>query len=114
MGSRKPLVIEEVEVAPPPEDGGSCEDPLHTSLCHTDVYFWKPRGQNTVFPRILGHEAGGDCGESVGDGVTDLAPSDHVLPVFTGECKECAHCKSEERATYVISLGSTQTGSDDP
>lgn len=34
--------------------------------------------------------------ESVGEGVTDLAPGDHVLPVFTGECKDCAHCKSEE------------------
>ena len=34
--------------------------------------------------------------ESVGEGVTDLQPGDHVLPVFTGECKECAHCKSEE------------------
>jgi alcohol dehydrogenase class-P len=34
--------------------------------------------------------------ESVGEGVTDLAPGDHVLPVFTGECRECAHCKSEE------------------
>lgn len=34
--------------------------------------------------------------ESVGEGVTDLKPGDHVLPVFTGECKECRHCKSEE------------------
>lgn len=34
--------------------------------------------------------------ESVGEGVTDLKPGDHVLPVFTGECKDCAHCKSEE------------------
>lgn len=34
--------------------------------------------------------------ESVGEGVTDLAPGDHVLPVFTGECKECAHFKSTE------------------
>ena len=34
--------------------------------------------------------------ESVGEGVTDLKPGDHVLPVFTGECKECQHCKSEE------------------
>ncbi|XAR62431.1 Alcohol dehydrogenase [Bertholletia excelsa] len=53
------------------------------------------QGQNPLFPRILGHEAGGIV-ESVGEGVTDLAPGDHVLPVFTGECKECAHCKSEE------------------
>jgi len=34
--------------------------------------------------------------ESVGEGVTDVAPGDHVLPVFTGECKECAHCRSAE------------------
>ena len=34
--------------------------------------------------------------ESVGDGVSDLKPGDHVLPVFTGECGECPHCKSEE------------------
>lgn len=34
--------------------------------------------------------------ESVGEGVKDLKPGDHVLPVFTGECGECAHCKSEE------------------
>jgi alcohol dehydrogenase class-P len=48
-----------------------------------------------LFPRILGHEAGGIV-ESVGEGVTSLKPGDHVLPVFTGECGECAHCKSEE------------------
>ncbi|KAF5782565.1 Alcohol dehydrogenase 2 [Helianthus annuus] len=48
-----------------------------------------------IFPRILGHEAGGVV-ESVGEGVNDLRPGDHVLPVFTGECKECAHCMSEE------------------
>ena len=34
--------------------------------------------------------------ESVGEGVTELAPGDHVLPVFTGECKLCTHCKSQE------------------
>ncbi|GMP79667.1 hypothetical protein CsSME_00035120 [Camellia sinensis var. sinensis] len=88
----KPLVIEEVEVAPPQKMEVRVKI-LYTSLCHTDVYFWEAKGQN--FPRILGHEAGGIV-ESVGEGVTDLAPGDHVLPVFTGECKECAHCKSEE------------------
>ncbi|XP_044964444.1 alcohol dehydrogenase 1-like [Hordeum vulgare subsp. vulgare] len=48
-----------------------------------------------MFPRIFGHEAGGIV-ESVGEGVTDVAPGDHVLPVFTGECKECPYCKSAE------------------
>ncbi|TYH27601.1 hypothetical protein ES288_A02G080600v1 [Gossypium darwinii] len=79
--SGKPLSIEEVEI-------------LFT-LCHTDVYFWDAKGQNPLFPRILGHEAGGIV-ESVGEGVTDLKPGDHVLPIFTGECKQCPYCLSEE------------------
>uniref|UniRef100_J3N6S1 Alcohol dehydrogenase 1 n=1 Tax=Oryza brachyantha TaxID=4533 RepID=J3N6S1_ORYBR len=99
----KPLVIEEVEVAPPQAMEVRVKI-LFTSLCHTDVYFWEAKGQTPVFPRIFGHEAGGSpemysfCSivESVGEGVTDLAPGDHVLPVFTGECKECPHCKSAE------------------
>ncbi|CAN6475793.1 unnamed protein product [Victoria cruziana] len=53
------------------------------------------QGQTPVFPRIFGHEAGGVV-ESVGEGVRDLRPGDHVLPIFTGECGECRHCKSEE------------------
>ncbi|PPS11137.1 hypothetical protein GOBAR_AA09492 [Gossypium barbadense] len=65
------------------------------TLCHTDVYFWDAKGQNPLFPRILGHEAGGIV-ESVGEGVTDLKPGDHVLPIFTGECKQCPYCLSEE------------------
>uniref|UniRef100_A0A7N2MWW4 alcohol dehydrogenase n=1 Tax=Quercus lobata TaxID=97700 RepID=A0A7N2MWW4_QUELO len=90
----KPLVIEEVEVAPPQAMEVRLKI-LFTSLCHTDVYFWEAKGQTPLFPRIFGHEAGGIV-ESVGEGVTDLKPGDHVLPVFTGECKECRHCKSEE------------------
>ncbi|KAH7861091.1 hypothetical protein Vadar_021605 [Vaccinium darrowii] len=90
----KPLVIEEVEVAPPQAMEVRVKI-LFTSLCHTDLYFWEAKGQNPLFPRIFGHEAGGIV-ESIGEGVTDLRPGDHVLPVFTGECKECRHCKSEE------------------
>ncbi|KAK4273937.1 hypothetical protein QN277_017236 [Acacia crassicarpa] len=90
----KPLVIEEVEVAPP-QAGEVRLKILFTSLCHTDVYFWEAKGQTPVFPRIFGHEAGGIV-ESVGEGVTHLKPGDHALPVFTGECGECPHCKSEE------------------
>ncbi|KAJ0532701.1 Alcohol dehydrogenase 2 [Helianthus annuus] len=86
----KLLVIEEVEVAPLQKMDVRIKI-LFTSLCHTDVYFWEAKGQNPVFPRTLGHEAGGVV-ESVGEGVNDLQPGDHVLPVFTGEFKECAHC----------------------
>jgi len=90
----KPLSIEEVEVAPPQKDEVRVKI-LFTSLCHTDVYFWEAKGQTPIFPRILGHEASGIV-ESVGEGVTSVQPGDHVLPVFTGECGDCAHCKSEE------------------
>ncbi|XP_009773230.1 alcohol dehydrogenase 3-like [Nicotiana tabacum] len=76
----KPLVMEEVEVAPPQKMEVRLKI-LYTSLCHTDVYFWEAKGQNPVFPRILGHEAAGIV-ESVGEGVTEVAPGDHVLPVF--------------------------------
>ncbi|KAM3305771.1 alcohol dehydrogenase 1 [Capsicum chacoense] len=90
----KPLVIEEVDVAPPQQHEVRLKI-LCTSLCHTDVYFWEAKGQTPLFPRIFGHEAGGIV-ESVGEGVTDLQPGDHVLPVFTGECQQCRHCKSAE------------------
>jgi alcohol dehydrogenase class-P len=90
----KPLVIEEVEVAPPQKMEVRVKI-LFTSLCHTDFYFWEAKAQDCAFPRILGHEAAGIV-ESVGEGVTEVAPGDHVLPVFTGECGECPHCKSEE------------------
>ncbi|CAM8998702.1 hypothetical protein QQ045_002239 [Rhodiola kirilowii] len=90
----KPLQIEQVQVAPPQTKEVRVKI-LFTSLCHTDVYFWEAKGQTPFFPRILGHEAGGIV-ESVGEGVTELKPGDKVLPMFTGECRECAHCKSEE------------------
>ncbi|KAI8535711.1 hypothetical protein RHMOL_Rhmol10G0194700 [Rhododendron molle] len=73
----KPLVIEEVEVAPPQAMEVRVKV-LFTSLCHTDVYFWEAKRQTPLFPRIFGHEAGGIV-ESVGEGVTDLKLEDHVL-----------------------------------
>ncbi|KHG08450.1 Alcohol dehydrogenase class-P -like protein [Gossypium arboreum] len=86
----KPLSIEEVEVAPPQKHEVRIKI-LFTALCHTDVYYWECKGYTPLFPRILGHEASGIV-ESVGEGVNDLKPGDHVLPIFTGECKECRHC----------------------
>ncbi len=90
----KPLVIEEIEVAPP-QKGEVRLKILFNSLCRTDVHWWHAKGQIPLFPRILGHEASGIV-ESIGEGVTHLTPGDHALPVFTGECGECAHCKSTE------------------
>jgi len=93
-GAGEPLKIEEVEVAPP--QAMEVRIKVHyTALCRTDLVFWEAKGQAPLFPRIFGHEAAGVV-ESVGEGVTDLKPGDSVLPVFTGECRECRHCKSEE------------------
>ncbi|KAF8652790.1 hypothetical protein HU200_062688 [Digitaria exilis] len=92
-GPGEPLVMEEVELAPP----GRLEvrvKLLFTSICHTDLSFLK--GENELqrkFPRVLGHEAAGVV-ESVGEGVEDLAPGDHVVPIFNGECGSCAYCDS--------------------
>nr|AFK45892.1 unknown [Lotus japonicus] len=88
----KPLVIETIEVAPP-QRGEVRLKILFNSLCRTDVYWWDAKGQTPLFPRILGHEAAGIV-ESVGEGVTHVKPGDSALPVFTGECGECSHCKS--------------------
>ncbi|GLJ33667.1 hypothetical protein SUGI_0676670, partial [Cryptomeria japonica] len=90
----EPLKIEQIQVAPPQANEVRIKI-AYTSLCRTDLTFWQSKGQTPVFPRIFGHEAAGVV-ESVGEGVTDLKVGDHVLPVFTGECGQCRHCKSEE------------------
>ncbi|GAY40149.1 hypothetical protein CUMW_049830 [Citrus unshiu] len=87
----KPLIIQDVEVAPPQAMEVRIKI-KYTSLCRTDLYFWESKGQTPLFPRIFGHEAAGVV-ESLGEGVSDLEVGDHVLPVFTGECGDCRHCR---------------------
>lgn len=89
----KPLIIQDVEVAPPQAMEVRIKI-KYTSLCRTDLYFWESKGQTPLFPRIFGHEAAGVV-ESLGEGVSDLEVGDHVLPVFTGECGDCRHCRSD-------------------
>ncbi|KAI5084319.1 hypothetical protein GOP47_0000488 [Adiantum capillus-veneris] len=89
--AKEPLVIQDVQVAPP-EAGEVRVKVTHTSLCHTDLFFWENEG---CFPRILGHEAAGIV-ESVGEEVTDLEEGDHVVLLFNGECGRCKQCKSEK------------------
>ncbi|XP_047320424.1 alcohol dehydrogenase-like 2, partial [Impatiens glandulifera] len=88
------LVIEEIEVDPPQAWEVRIKI-ICTSLCHTDVTFWKLNaGPNTTFlPRIFGHEAFGVV-ESVGEKVEEVRKGDMVLPVFQSECSECMDCRS--------------------
>lgn len=89
---KKPLSIEDVEVAPP-MPGEVRIKILYTALCHTDAYTLDGLDPEGLFPCILGHEAAGIV-ESVGEGVTELQPGDHVIPCYQAECRECKFCKS--------------------
>jgi len=66
---------------------------LHTGICHTDEYTRSGKDPEGVFPAILGHEGGGIV-ESIGEGVTDVQPGDHVIPLYTAECRQCKFCTS--------------------
>ncbi|RCH97320.1 S-(hydroxymethyl)glutathione dehydrogenase [Rhizopus azygosporus] len=88
----RPLSIEEVEIAPPKAHEVRIKI-LYTGVCHTDAYTLSGVDPEGVFPAILGHEGGGIV-ESVGEGVTDVAPGDHVIPLYTAECRKCKFCTS--------------------
>ncbi|KZS98094.1 class III ADH enzyme [Sistotremastrum niveocremeum HHB9708] len=91
-GAGEPLKIEEVTVAPPKAHEVRIHI-LHTGICHTDEYTRSGKDPEGIFPVILGHEGGGIV-ESVGEGVTNVAPGDHVIPLYTAECRQCKFCKS--------------------
>ncbi|KAL6856247.1 hypothetical protein ACP4OV_019049 [Aristida adscensionis] len=88
----QPLEMEEVEVAPPRAHEVRIKV-ICTSVCHTDLTFWRKEGFPAMYPSILGHEAVGVV-ESVGDHVNEVAVGDTVVPVFLAQCGECADCRS--------------------
>ena len=88
----KPLSVEEIDVAGP-KAGEVLVRIVATGVCHTDAYTLSGKDPEGFFPRILGHEGGGIV-EEVGEGVTSVAPGDHVIPLYTAECGECKFCKS--------------------
>lgn len=86
-----PLVIEEIEVAPP-QEGEIRIKVVATGVCHTDLYHLFEGKDERGFPTVLGHEGAGLV-ESVGPGVTDFKPGDKVIPLFISQCGECRFCK---------------------
>uniref|UniRef100_A0AAV2JDE2 Alcohol dehydrogenase-like N-terminal domain-containing protein n=1 Tax=Knipowitschia caucasica TaxID=637954 RepID=A0AAV2JDE2_KNICA len=88
----KPLVIEEIEVAPPQANEVRVKI-VATAVCHTDLYHLYEGMHKDGFPVVLGHEAAGIV-ESVGSGVTEFKPGDKVLPLFLAQCRECKLCLS--------------------
>src|SRR5581483_457044 len=88
----KPLVIETVELDGP-RDGEVLVEVKATGICHTDAYTLSGADPEGLFPAILGHEGAGVVVD-VGRGVTSLKKGDHVIPLYTPECRQCESCLS--------------------
>ena len=88
----KPLTIETIEVDPPKE-GEVLLRVVASGVCHTDAFTLSGDDPEGLFPVILGHE-GGAIVEEIGAGVSSVKPGDHVIPLYTPECRECDFCKS--------------------
>jgi S-(hydroxymethyl)glutathione dehydrogenase/alcohol dehydrogenase len=89
-----PLTIEEVDLQGPRE-GEVLVEVKATGICHTDHYTLSGADPEGLFPAILGHEGAGVVLE-VGAGVTWLKPGDHVIPLYTPECRQCKFCLSRK------------------
>ena len=87
-----PLVVQDVELAEPKE-GEVLVRLAACGVCHTDLYTASGADPSGYTPCVLGHEGAGVV-ERVGDGVTLVAPGDHVITLFAPECGECIHCRS--------------------
>jgi len=85
-----PLSIETVQLDGPRE-GEVLVEIMATGICHTDAFTLSGDDPEGLFPAILGHEGAGVVRE-VGAGVKSVAPGDHVIPLYTPECRECDFC----------------------
>ena len=90
----KPLSIEEVDLEGP-KAGEVLIELKATGICHTDAYTLSGADPEGLFPAILGHEGAGVVVD-VGPGVTSLSKGDHVIPLYTPECRQCDYCLSQK------------------
>jgi len=88
----KPLTIETIRLAGPGA-GEVLVEIKATGVCHTDAYTLSGADPEGIFPSVLGHEGAGVVVE-VGAGVTSVEPGDHVIPLYTPECRNCKFCLS--------------------
>jgi S-(hydroxymethyl)glutathione dehydrogenase / alcohol dehydrogenase len=88
----EPLTIEEVDLEGP-RDGEVLVEVKATGICHTDAFTLSGADPEGIFPAILGHEGAGVVVD-VGKNVTSLKKGDHVIPLYTPECRQCEYCTS--------------------
>jgi S-(hydroxymethyl)glutathione dehydrogenase / alcohol dehydrogenase len=90
----KPLAIETVDLEGP-KAGEVLVEIKATGICHTDAYTLSGADSEGLFPSVLGHEGAGIVVE-IGSGVTSVRPGDHVIPLYTPECRQCEYCLSRK------------------
>ena len=90
--AKKPLEIVELDLEGP-KAGEVLVEIMATGICHTDAYTLDGFDSEGIFPSVLGHEGAGIVRE-VGAGVTSVKPGDHVIPLYTPECRQCKSCLS--------------------
>ena len=88
----QPLVVQELDLAEP-RAGEVLVRLVACGVCHTDLYTASGADPSGYAPAVLGHEGAGVV-EAVGDDVSSLAPGDHVVTLFSPQCRECVHCQS--------------------
>ncbi|MGK2954114.1 MAG: alcohol dehydrogenase catalytic domain-containing protein [Solirubrobacterales bacterium] len=101
----QPLVVQEVDLAEP--KAGEVLVRLEAcGVCHTDMYTASGADPSGYAPAVLGHEGAGVV-ESVGEGVTSVAPGDHVVTLFSPQCRECVHCV-DDRTNLCMAIRAEQ------
>lgn len=101
----QPLSVETIEIEGP-KPGEVLVEIMATGICHTDAYTLSGADPEGLFPAILGHEGAGVVRE-VGAGVATLKPGDHVIPLYTPECRACKTCLSR-RSNLCTAIRATQ------
>jgi S-(hydroxymethyl)glutathione dehydrogenase/alcohol dehydrogenase len=101
----EPLSLETVELDGPRE-GEVLVEIKATGICHTDEYTLSGADPEGLFPAILGHEGAGIVVD-VGKNVTSLAKGDHVIPLYTPECRQCEYCLSR-KTNLCVAIRATQ------
>ena len=100
-----PLTVQEVDLGGP-ETGEVLVRLEACGICHTDMYTASGADPSGYAPTVLGHEGAGVV-DRVGEGVRDVAPGDHVVTLFSPQCRECIHCR-DHRTNLCLAIREQQ------
>ncbi len=105
VAPNKDLEIVELDLEGP-KAGEVLVEIMATGVCHTDAYTLSGKDSEGLFPSVLGHEGAGVVRE-IGAGVTSVKVGDHVIPLYTPECRQCKTCLSR-KSNLCTAIRATQ------